>query len=444
MAIYTNEDVIKLVEELDVRFIRLQFADILGMMKNVAVTRQQLPKILENGAAFDGSSIDGFVRIEESDMILKPDLSTFAVFPWRSQNTRVARLICDVFRTDGKPFMGDPRQVLKKVTERAKRMGYIFNVGPECEFFLFHTNENGTPTLITHDDAGYFDLGPIDLGEDARKNICLALEDMGFEIEASHHEVARGQHEIDFKYEDAMKTADNINTFKLVVKTIAHRSGLHSTFMAKPIFGISGSGMHVNMSLFDMEGENVFCDENDRYGLSSTAYHFIAGLLKHARGMSAITNPTVNSYKRLVPGYEAPIYIAWSARNRSPLIRIPATKGKGTRVEMRNPDPMANPYLVLSVLLAAGLDGIENRIEVPEPVNSNIFSMSLKEKQERQIISLPKDLEEAVEDMRQDPLIKETLGEHIFNSYIEAKELEYMDYSTKIHQWEIDRYLTLY
>jgi glutamine synthetase len=444
MAIYTNEDVIKLVEELDVRFIRLQFADILGMMKNVAVTRQQLPKILENGAAFDGSSIDGFVRIEESDMILKPDLSTFAVFPWRSQNTRVARLICDVFRTDGKPFMGDPRQVLKKVTERAKRMGYVFNVGPECEFFLFHTNENGTPTLITHDDAGYFDLGPIDLGEDARKNICLALEDMGFEIEASHHEVARGQHEIDFKYEDAMKTADNINTFKLVVKTIAHRSGLHSTFMAKPIFGISGSGMHVNMSLSDLEGENVFCDENDRYGLSSTAYHFIAGLLKHARGMSAITNPTVNSYKRLVPGYEAPIYIAWSARNRSPLIRIPATKGKGTRVEMRNPDPMANPYLVLSVLLAAGLDGIENRIEVPEPVNSNIFSMSLKEKQERQIISLPKDLEEAVEDMRQDPLIKETLGEHIFNSYIEAKELEYMDYSTKIHQWEIDRYLTLY
>jgi glutamine synthetase len=444
MAGYTNEDIIKMVEELDIRFIRLQFADILGMMKNVSITRQQLPKILENGAAFDGSSIDGFVRIEESDMLLKPDISTFTVFPWKSQNTRVARLICDVYRTEEEPFLGDPRQVLRKVTERARKMGYIFNVGPECEFFLFHTNEDGSPTLVTNDDAGYFDLGPIDLGEDARKNICLALEDMGFEIEASHHEVARGQHEIDFKYEDAMKTADNINTFKLVVKTIAHRSGLHSTFMAKPIFGINGSGMHVNMSLSDLEGENVFCDAGDKYGLSRTAYKFIAGLLKHARGMSAITNPTVNSYKRLVPGYEAPNYIAWSARNRSPLIRIPSSKGKGTRVEMRNPDPMANPYLVLSVLLAAGLEGIEDDLEVPQPVNTNIFTMTEKEKQEKGIICLPSNLAEALEEMKSDALVKETVGVHIFNSYIEAKDIEYKEYSNKIHQWEIDRYLTTY
>lgn len=444
MAVYSKADIIKLVEEMDIRFIRLQFADIFGMMKNVAITRQQLPKILEDGAGFDGSSIDGFVRIEESDMILKPDLSTFAVFPWKSQNTRIARLICDVYKTDGEPFMGDPRQVLRKITDKARDLGYIFNVGPECEFFLFHTKENGTPTLITHDDAGYFDLGPIDLGEDARKNICLALEDMGFEIEASHHEVARGQHEIDFKYEDAMKTADNINTFKLVVKTVAHRNGLHSTFMAKPIYGISGSGMHINMSLSDLEGNNVFCEAGDVCGLSKKAYHFIAGLLKHAKGMSAITNPTVNSYKRLVPGYEAPIYIAWSARNRSPLIRIPATSGKGTRVEMRNPDPMANPYLVLSVLLAAGLEGIEKEMEAPAPVNSNIFNMSLTEKAQKGIQSLPLSLMEAVEDMRADELVRETLGEHIFHSYTEAKEIEYRDYSNKIHQWEIDRYLTLY
>ena len=444
MALYTSEDIIKLVEELDVRFIRLQFADIFGMMKNVAITRQQLPKLIEKGAAFDGSSIDGFVRIEESDMLLIPDFSTFAVFPWKSQNTRVARLICDVHTTDGKPFIGDPRQVLRETTEKARKMGYIFNVGPECEFFLFQTNEDGTPTLITHDDAGYFDLGPIDLGEDARKNICLALEDMGFEIEASHHEVARGQHEIDFKYEDAMKTADNINTFKLVVKTVAHRSGLHSTFMAKPIFGISGSGMHINMSLSNLKGENVFCDDDDKNGLSKTAYNFITGLLTHARGMSAITNPTVNSYKRLVPGYEAPIYIAWSAENRSPLIRIPADRGSGTRVEMRNPDPMSNPYLVLSVLLAAGLEGVERGSEIPEPINSNIFAMTDKEKSFKNIISLPADLQEAVEAMKGDELIRETLGDHIFNSYIEAKEIEYKDYSTKVHQWEIDRYLTLF
>ena len=444
MALHTSEDIIKLVEELDVRFIRLQFADIFGMMKNVAITRQQLPKLIEKGAAFDGSSIDGFVRIEESDMLLIPDFSTFAVFPWKSQNTRVARLICDVHTTDGKPFIGDPRQVLRETTEKARKMGYIFNVGPECEFFLFQTNEDGTPTLITHDDAGYFDLGPIDLGEDARKNICLALEDMGFEIEASHHEVARGQHEIDFKYEDAMKTADNINTFKLVVKTVAHRSGLHSTFMAKPIFGISGSGMHINMSLSNLKGENVFCDDDDKNGLSKTAYNFITGLLTHARGMSAITNPTVNSYKRLVPGYEAPIYIAWSAENRSPLIRIPADRGSGTRVEMRNPDPMSNPYLVLSVLLAAGLEGVERGSEIPEPINSNIFAMTDKEKSFKNIISLPADLQEAVEAMKGDELIRETLGDHIFNSYIEAKEIEYKDYSTKVHQWEIDRYLTLF
>ena len=368
MSKYTKKDIIRLVEEEDVEFIRLQFTDMFGTMKNVAITSNQLEKALENECMFDGSSIEGFVRIEESDMYLYPDLDTFAIFPWRPQQGKVARIICDVYRPDGKPFAGDPRYVLHRVVEEAKEMGYTLNVGPECEFFLFHTDDDGQPTTISHEKAGYFDLGPIDLGENARRDMVLTLEDMGFEIEASHHEAAPAQHEIDFKYDEAIATADNIMTFKLAVKTIAKRHGLFASFMPKPKYGINGSGMHINMSL-EKDGKNIFFDENDQMQLSKEAYYFIGGIMEHVKGMTAITNPLVNSYKRLVPGYEAPIYIAWSATNRSPLIRIPAARGEGTRVELRCPDPSANPYLALAVCLAAGLDGIRKQIMPPAAVS---------------------------------------------------------------------------
>ena len=369
---YTKQKILNIAETEDVEFIRLQFTDLFGTLKNVAITKSQLAKALDNKIMFDGSSIEGFARIEESDMYLYPDYDTFEILPFRHQG-KVARLICDVYKPDGKQLENDPRYILKKVIKEAASMGYTFNVGPECEFFLFHTDDNGLPTTLSHEKAGYFDLGPNDLGENIRRDMVLTLEDMGFEIEASHHEVAPAQHEIDFKYDEALKTADNIQTFKMTVKTIAKRHGLYATFMPKPKFGISGSGMHINMSLATEEGKNIFADENGKIGLSDDAYHFIAGIMKHARGMSAITNPLVNSYKRLVPGYEAPVYIAWSAKNRSPLIRIPASRGNGTRVELRNPDPTANPYLVLALCLAAGLDGIKNKIEVPKSVDCNIY-----------------------------------------------------------------------
>ena len=320
MVEYTKEDIIRMVREYDVKFIRLQFTDIFGFLKNVAITEGQLEKALDNKCMFDGSSIEGFVRIEESDMYLRPDPNSFVVFPWRPQNGKVARMICDVYNPDGTPFQGDPRYVLKKTLDKAAKMGYdTFNVGPECEFFLFLTDNEGNPTTVTHDKGGYFDLGPVDLGEDARRDMCLVLEDMGFDVEASHHEVAPGQHEIDFKYNDALTAADAIVTFKLVVKTVAQRHGLHATFMPKPIYGIAGSGMHVNTSLC-RDGENIFFDEKDPLQLSREAYWFIGGIMEHMRSMTALTNPLVNSYKRLVAGYEAPVYIAWSARNRSPLV----------------------------------------------------------------------------------------------------------------------------
>ena len=359
MSKYSRNYIIQLVKENGVKFIRLQFTDIFGSLKNVAITDKQLEKALDNQIMFDGSSISGFVRIEESDMYLRPNLDSFVIFPWRPQQGKVARLICDIYRPEGLPFEGDPRNILKKVLKEAEDLGYSMNVGPECEFFLLNTDENGKPVLKTQDNAGYFDLSPLDAGENVRRDIALVLEDMGFEIEASHHEVAEGQNEIDFKYEDALTTADNIMTFKLVVKSIAQRHGVYATFMPKPFFGINGSGMHVNMSL-NKDGKNAFVDENDKLGLSATAYSFIAGLVKNIKGISAITNPLVNSYKRLVPGYEAPVYIAWSAKNRSPLIRVPASRGNGTRIELRCPDPSSNPYLVLACLLAAGLDGIKN------------------------------------------------------------------------------------
>ena len=444
MSRYTKDDIFKMVEEEDVEFIRLQFTDIFGTLKNIAITSSQLEKALDNKCMFDGSSVEGFVRIEESDMYLYPDYDTFEIFPWRPQQGKVARLICDVYTPDGKPFEGDPRWILKKTIKEANEMGYRFDVGPECEFFLFHTDDNGLPTTLSHEKAGYFDLGPNDLGENIRRDMVLTLEDMGFEIEASHHEVAPAQHEIDFKYDEALKTADNIQTFKMTVKTIAKRHGLYATFMPKPKFGISGSGMHINMSLATEEGKNIFADENGKIGLSDDAYHFIAGIMKHARGMSAITNPLVNSYKRLVPGYEAPVYIAWSAKNRSPLIRIPASRGNGTRVELRNPDPTANPYLVLALCLAAGLDGIKNKIEVPESVDCNIYEMTPGERRAAGIENMPADIKEAVDCLVADEFLCSVLGEHITTKYVEAKMKEWENYTTRVSQWEIDEYLYKY
>ena len=444
MSRYTKDDIFRMVEEEDVEFIRLQFTDIFGTLKNIAITSSQLEKALDNKCMFDGSSVEGFVRIEESDMYLYPDYDTFEIFPWRPQQGKVARLICDVYTPDGKPFEGDPRWILKKTIKEANEMGYRFDVGPECEFFLFHTDDNGLPTTLSHEKAGYFDLGPNDLGENIRRDMVLTLEEMGFEIEASHHEVAPAQHEIDFKYDEVLKTADNIQTFKMTVKTIAKRHGLYATFMPKPKFGISGSGMHINMSLATEEGKNIFADENGKIGLSDDAYHFIAGIMKHARGMSAITNPLVNSYKRLVPGYEAPVYIAWSAKNRSPLIRIPASRGNGTRVELRNPDPTANPYLVLALCLAAGLDGIKNKIEVPESVDCNIYEMTPGERRAAGIENMPSDLKEEFDCLVADEFLCSVLGEHITTKYVEAKMKEWENYTTRVSQWEIDEYLYKY
>lgn len=440
---YSKEDIIRLADENDVEFIRMQFTDIFGQMKNVAITRAQLEKALNNQIMIDGSSIEGFTRIHESDQYLHPDLDTFVILPWRPQHERVARLICDVYNPDGTPFVGDPRHVLKNVLDKAAKLGYTFNVGPECEFFLFDTDEHGRPTTQTSDEAGYFDLGPLDHGEGTRREICIALEAMGFEIEASHHEVAAGQHEIDFKYADALTAADNIMTFKLAVKTIAQRNGLHATFMPKPIFGMNGSGMHTNMSLFK-DGKNIFFDENGERKLSCEAYSFIAGLLEHAKSLVAVTNPLVNSYKRLVPGYEAPVYLAWSASNRSALIRIPAARGQSTRVELRCPDPSCNPYLALAVCLAAGLDGIERGLVPPEEVTENIFSMDARTRADNGIDNLPGTLFEALELMKRDPLMADTLGPHAYESFLAGKYHEWDTYRTQVTEWETEQYMVLF
>lgn len=440
MSKYTKQDIIRIVEEEDVEFIRLQFTDMFGTLKNVAVTSSQLERVLNNECMFDGSSIEGFVRIEESDMYLYPDLDTFVIFPWRPQQGKVARIICDIYTADKKPFEGDPRYVLKRAIAEAKEMGYRFEVGTECEFFLFEQDENGQPTTATNERAGYFDLGPVDLGENARRDMVLTLEDMGYEIEASHHEVAPGQHEIDFHYDEALSTADNIMTFKLAVKTIAKRHGMFASFMPKPKYGVSGSGMHVNMTLIK-DGKNIFEDPQDEQGLSKEAYWFIGGIMKHVKGMAVITNPLVNSYKRLVPGYEAPIYIAWSASNRSPLIRIPASRGSSTRVELRSPDPSANPYLTLAVCLAAGLEGIRKQIMPPAAVSENVFEMRLSQKHKLGIESLPEDLGEAIQQFEEDEYIRSVLGPHISEKYIEAKRSEWAEYRNQVTNWEIDNYL---
>lgn len=440
---YTKSDILKMAKEENVRFVRLQFTDLLGTIKNVEIPVSQLEKALENKIMFDGSSIEGYVRIEESDMYLYPDLDTWVVFPWVTDE-RVARLICDVYLPDGRPFPGDPRGVLKKNLEYMKKFGFTaMNVGAEPEFFLFKTDEKGNPTMETNDQGGYFDLAPTDLGENCRREIVVTLEKMGFEIEASHHEVAPGQHEIDFKYAHAVKAADQIQTFKLVVKTIARKYGLHATFMPKPLYGMNGSGMHCHQSLF-RGSENTFYDPNDSLGLSETARHYMAGVLKHARGFTAITNPIVNSYKRLVPGYEAPCYVAWSASNRSPMIRIPASRGLSTRIEVRSPDSAANPYLALAVMLRAGLDGIERKIPLPPPTDRNIYVMTDEEREELGIPSLPTDLKEALGELLRDEVICEALGEHALMHFVELKEIEWDMYRTQVHPWERDQYLTLY
>ena len=443
MAKYTKDQIIQLCKEQDVEFIRLQFIDVLGIPKNVAVTSSQLEKVLTDGMMFDGSSIEGFARIEESDMYLKPDLDTFVIYPWRPQTGKVARFICDVYTPAGEPFDGDPRGILKKQMEEAKKLGYEFNVGNECEFFLFQTDENGRPTTKTNDEAGYFDLDPVDMGTDARRDICLTLEQMGFEIEASHHEVAEGQHEIDFKYADALTTADNVVTFRLAVKTIAKKYGLHATFIPKPIFGINGSGMHTNMSLFK-DGKNAFFDPAGELQLSDTAYSFIAGVLKHVAGITAVTNPLVNSYKRLVPGYEAPCYIAWSASNRTDIIRIPASRGAGTRVELRSPDPSTNPYLCLACCLAAGMDGIKNNLPAPDSVDVNLFKSTQEERDALGVKNLPGSLYEALKTMEEDGLVKEVLGEHAYNAFYTSKMQEWDSFRLFVSQWELDEYMTIY
>lgn len=437
----TREEIIRLVQEQDVEFIRMQFTDIFGTLKNVALPVSQLEKALNNQVMFDGSSIEGFVRIEESDMYLYPDYDTFCILPWRPQQSRVARMICDVRTPEGEPFVGDPRSLLKRVLAEAAEMGYTFNLGPECEFFLFQMGEDGKPTTITHDEAGYFDMAPLDRGEDARRDMCLTLEKMGFEVEASHHEVSQAQHEIDFRFSDALTAADSVMTFRLVVKTIALMHGLHATFMPKPIYGINGSGMHLNMSLFK-DGKNAFYDPEDPIQLSEVAYQFIAGVLDHVRAAALITNPLVNSYKRLVPGFEAPVYMSWSTSNRSVLVRIPNTRGNGTRVELRNPDPTANPYLSAAVLLAAGLDGIRRKLKPPASQPANIFHLSPEERVAAGIGSLPGSLEEAIAAYEADPYIRQTLGEHVDEKYLTAKKKEWGDYRMQVHAWELAQYLT--
>lgn len=442
MSRYSKDDILRMAEEEDVEFIRLQFTDIFGMLKNVAITVSQLEKALDNRCMFDGSSIEGFVRVEESDMYLYPDLDTFEIFPWRPQQGKVARLVCDVHHPNGDAFEGDPRYVLKKVLKEAADMGYTFQVGPECEFFLFHTDEEGRPTTNTHEMAGYFDVGPIDMAENVRRDIVLNLEEMGFEIEASHHEIAPAQHEIDFMYGDGLTTADNIMTFKMAVKTIAKRHGLHATFMPKPKAGVNGSGMHINMSLADQNGHNVFEDEKDPIGLSEVAYQFIAGILKHINEMALLTNPLVNSYKRLVPGYDAPTYLAWSsAPNRSQLIRIPSSRGTNTRVELRSPDSAVNPYLVLAACLAAGLDGIKQQLVPPAQINENVFALSEEEMTARGIMHLPETLGEAIEAFKDSEFMQSVLGKHIYDKYLKAKEAEWKKFRAEVTDWEVEEYL---
>lgn len=443
--LYTKDEIRQMVKDEDIRFLRVMFTDLLGTIKSVDLPVSQLDKLMDNKIMFDGSSIDGFVRIEESDMYLYPDMSTWLVFPWGADHGKVARVICSVHMTDGTPFSGDPRNNLKRVVKEMQKMGFkSFNIGPEPEFFLFKTDDNGNPTTKVNDSENYFDMEPADIGEDCRRDIVLALEKMGFDVEAAHHEVAPGQHEVDFKYSNALEAADNIQTFKLVVKTIAKKYGLHATFMPKPLSGINGSGMHLNMSLFTQDGKNAFYDENDKDQLSETAYHFLGGLMKHARSYTAIVNPIINSYKRLVPGYEAPVYVAWSTSNRSPLVRIPNDRGMGTRLELRSADPAANPYLAIAAVLEAGLDGLRNNLPPVHNVDENIYDMTVKERKSKGIVNLPDTLHSALKDLADDEVIKGSMGEHLYQSFEEAKTREYDAYRAHVSDWERQRYMEQY
>ena len=435
--------ILERIEREKVKFMRLQFTDILGAIKNVEVPDRQFEEAINGRIMFDGSSIEGFVRIEESDMYLKPDLNTFQVFPWTYDGAgRVGRMICDIANPDGTPFAGCPRTTLKRMIALAAGRGFAMNAGPEAEFFLFQRRE-GRPTTETHDSGGYFDLTPVDLGEDVRREIVLALEQMGFHVEAAHHEVAPGQHEIDFRHDDVLTTADNVTTFRFVVKNVAVRHGLHATFMPKPVFGINGSGMHTHQSLFS-KGKNAFFDEGAEWQLSKTCLSYIGGILKHAPGFCAITNPLVNSYKRLVPGYEAPTAIAWSEKNPGPLVRVPAARGGDTRIELRMPDPSCNPYLALAVMLRSGLDGIEKELDPGPPVNKNIYKMSHRERRHLRIDELPGNLSEALDALEKSELMRETLGDHIFDQFVAAKRSEWDSYIRHVSPWEIDRYLNTY
>jgi glutamine synthetase len=443
-----KEDVIgRILERTErekVKFLRLQFTDIFGTAKNVEVPDRQFRDALEGRIMFDGSSIEGFVRIEESDMFLKPDPSTFQVLPWTYDGSeRVGRVICDIVNPDGSPFVGCPRSTLKRALAFASDRGFTMRAGPEAEFFLFQRGPGGEPTRDTHDSGGYFDLTPVDLGEDVRREIVLALEQMGFHVEAAHHEVAPGQHEIDFRHDDALVTADNVSTFRFIVKNVANRNGLHATFMPKPVFGINGSGMHTHQSLFG-RGTNLFHDKAGSSQLSDTCLHYIGGLLRHAKSFCAVTNPLVNSYKRLVPGYEAPTAIAWSEKNRSPLIRVPAERGENTRIELRMPDPSCNPYLALAVMLRAGLDGVERKLDPGPPVNKNIYTMSHRERRHLRIDELPASLSDALDELEKSALMRDTLGDHLFNHFLTAKRTEWDSYLRQVSAWEIERYLNTY
>lgn len=442
---YTKEDIIRMVDEEDVEFIRLQFTDIFGIFKNVAVTASQLERVMDNKCRFDGSGIDGFMRIEESDMYLYPDLDTFEIFPWRPQQGKVARFICDIHRTDGAPFESNPRYVLKKILKEAEEMGYTFMVKPECEFFLFHTDDEGRPTTETHEKGGYFDIGPIDLAENVRRDIVLSLEEMGFEIEASYHEISPAQHEIDLHIGEALAVADDIMTFRMTVKNIAKRHGLYATFMPKPKEGTNGSGLHMNLCLLDKNGNNAFQDEKDRLGLSKTAYQFIAGIMAHVEDIMLLTNPLINSYKRLTPGYGAPNYIAWSDRaNGSALMRASCLSGEETEIELRFPDSSANPYLIFAACLAAGLEGIKKDMTPPESVNENIYDMKEEDKRSKGIRKLPATMGESIEAFKKSSFIKDVLGKDIYEKYLGAKETEWEAFCTHVTDWEVNEYLRKY
>ncbi|QMS84917.1 type I glutamate--ammonia ligase [Candidatus Xianfuyuplasma coldseepsis] len=443
MATWTKEAILKNAKEENVKYVRLCFTDINGVIKNVEIPGNKLEEALDNEVMFDGSSIDGFVRIQEADMYLYPDYDSWLISSWEQTTYgKVGILICDIYLPNGEPFEGDPRYVLKRNVEKMKSLGFgAFNVGVEPEFFLFKLDANGEPTLDFNDNGGYFDLAPVDGAEDCRRDIVLELEKIGFTMEAAHHEVAPGQHEINFEYNDVVRLSDNLQLFKLVIKNVAKRHGLHATFMPKPISEINGSGMHTNCSLSDKDGNNAFYDPKGEIGLSDVAKQWIAGIMKNARGFTAVTNPTVNSYKRLVPGYEAPCYVSWSDANRSAMIRIPAKKGRATRTEIRSVDPSANPYLALAAILASGLEGIEKKLEATDRVYINLYELSRDDREAMGIVNLPENLKDAVKELKKNDVVKEALGAHVFEKFIEAKQQEWDDFRTSVTEWEIKRYL---